>query len=272
MTGRLAGKVAIITGSTSGIGRRTAEVFAQEGARVVVNGRRAEAGEKVAADIRAAGGEASFIQTDVTQPEQLQALVQFAVETYGRLDILMNNAWSGKSGSVTELSLEDWQADMAVSLTAIFLASKYAIPEMIKTGGGSIINTSSVHGLMVRTNNAIYSTVKAGMLHLTRQMAVDYGQYNIRVNAVCPGGTILPEHEAQYQAHVEAHPEYKPFASKLYPLLGRPAFAVEIAKAALFFASDDANYVTGNTLVLDGGMTLQIQDTLASEISALAKK
>jgi NAD(P)-dependent dehydrogenase (short-subunit alcohol dehydrogenase family) len=271
MAGRLAGKVAIITGSTSGIGRRTAEVFAQEGARVVVSGRRAERGEQVAADIRAAGGEARFFQADVAQPEQVQGLVRFAVATYGRLDILMNNAWSGNSGSVTELSLEDWQADIDVSLTAIFLGCKHAVPEMIKGGGGAIINTSSVHGLVARTHNAIYSMVKAAMLHLTRQMAVDYGPNNIRVNAICPGGTVLPEHEEQYWARLKEQPEYMPFAAKLYPLLGRPAFAVEIAKAALFLASDDASYVTGNTLVLDGGMTLQIQDTLAVEIQGLGR-
>ncbi len=266
MAGRLAGKVAIITGSTSGIGRRTAEVFAQEGACVLVSGRREERGEQVAADIRAAGGEALFLKNDVTEPDDLQALVRFAVDTWGRLDILMNNAWSGKSDSVTELSLEDWQHALDVSLTATFLACKYAIPEMIKAGGGSIINISSIHGLLARTHNAPYSTVKAGLLHLTRQMAVEYGAHNIRVNAICPGGTILPENEEQYSAALEAHPEQRAIEARLYPLLGRPAYAIEIARAALFLASDDAGYITGNTLVLDGGMTLKVQDTLAWEI------
>ncbi|NLG26970.1 MAG: SDR family oxidoreductase, partial [Chloroflexi bacterium] len=164
-----------------------------------------------------------------------------------------------------------WQRDLDVSLTAIFVACKYAIPELIKAGGGSIINIASVHGLVVRTRNVAYSTVKAGMLHLTRQMAVDYGPHNIRVNAICPGGTILPENEERYRAGIQEHPEQVALGAKLYPLLGRPAFAVEIARAALFLASDDAGYVTGNTLVLDGGMTLQIQDTLSSEIEGVVR-
>jgi NAD(P)-dependent dehydrogenase (short-subunit alcohol dehydrogenase family) len=166
---------------------------------------------------------------------------------------------------VVELEEAEWESALRVSLTAIFLASKYAIPAMIERGGGSIINISSVHGLLARTENSAYSTVKAGMLHLTRQMAVDYGPHNIRVNAICPGGVILPRNEEHHRERA-ADAEYQRRAKVVYPLLGRPAYAVEIAKAALFLASEDGSYVTGNTLVLDGGMTLQIQDTLSALI------
>jgi NAD(P)-dependent dehydrogenase (short-subunit alcohol dehydrogenase family) len=258
MTGRLQDKVALITGSTSGIGRASAELFAQEGARVVVNGRRKELGEQVVEGIRAAGGTATFFHGDVGQSEQIQALIAHAVQTYGRLDILVNNAISGRGGgTVVQMEEADWDASMAVALKAVYLGCKYAIPEMIKGGGGAIINVSSVHGLLVARHNALYETAKAGMINLTRQVALDFGKQGIRANALCPGLIITERNKWRFDDPGNMRRE-----QALYPI-GRPGSMLEAAKAALFLASDDASFVTGHALVVDGGLTIQLQETVA---------
>jgi NAD(P)-dependent dehydrogenase (short-subunit alcohol dehydrogenase family) len=187
---RLKGKVAVVTGSTAGIGRATAELFAEEGAKVVVSGRRAELGEEAASGIRARGGTAAFCAADVTRAADLRGLVDFAVSTYGRLDILMNNAWSGRTASVTDLEEAEWDSAFAVSVRAAALASRYAVPEMIKAGGGSIIHVASVHGVRAARDNASYNALKAALINLAREMAMDYGKHNIRVNALCPGRIV----------------------------------------------------------------------------------
>ncbi|NLG26271.1 MAG: SDR family oxidoreductase, partial [Chloroflexi bacterium] len=208
MTGRIAGRVAIITGSTSGIGRASAELFAHEGARVVVNGRRADLGAEVVAGIRAAGGEAVFHHADITESGSIEQLVAFTVATYGRLDILMNNAWSGATDSVTEIDEDDWDAGMAIGLKTVYLGSRHAIPEMKKSGGGSIINTSSVHGLLAARRYSPYDAAKAAINNLTRQVAVEYGPQGIRCNALCPGWIIVESH----RAHGDIAPEDMRFA------------------------------------------------------------
>jgi len=258
MSKRLQDRVAVITGSTSGIGKATAELFAREGARVVVSGRRAELGEQVAAAIRTAGGSAAFLRTDVTRRDDLQALIRFAVEQFGGLDILMNNAYSGRNGSVLELAEEDWDANMVVMLKAIFLGCKYAIPEMAKRGGGAIINVSSVHGVLASPHNIAYNTAKAGMINLTRQLAIDFGPQGIRANVICPGW-ILNEGNARWFA---AHPESQREAQITYPL-GRPGHLNEVAHAALFLACNESSFITGQTLMVDGGLTIQVQDSMA---------
>ena len=259
MAGRLQGKVAVITGSTSGIGRATAQLFAQEGARVVVNGRRKELGEEVVSGIRAAGGEAAFFHADVSQSDQVCALIAFAKDTYGRLNVLMNNAYSSaRSGDVVALEEAHWDASMAVSLKAVYLGSKHAIPIMIDSGGGSIINTSSVHGLLAARHSAGYETAKAGMINLTRQIAVDFGHQGIRCNAICPGLIIVERAEAR----LREHPEHLRRDEVLYPV-GRPGRPLDIAQAALFLASDESSFITGHALVVDGGLTIQLQDSLS---------
>ncbi|MBC7237502.1 MAG: glucose 1-dehydrogenase [Chloroflexi bacterium] len=262
MVDRLAGKVALITGSTSGIGRATAELFAREGAKVVVNGRREELGWRVVEGIRAAGGEATFYRADVTVSEELRGLVQHAVDTYGRLDVLMNNAWSSRLAPVLELSEEDWDYGVNVILKATFLGCKYAIPHMIAQGGGSIINTSSVHGVLAARRFLPYEPAKAGLIHLTRQIAVDYGHQGIRVNAICPG-FIEIERSAEWLA---AHPEVHQWNRVLYPV-GRHGVPMDIAYAALFLASDESSFITGHALMVDGGLTIQLQDSLAGEMA-----
>ena len=261
MCRRLEGKVAIVTGSTAGIGRATAILFAQEGASVVVNGRRSALGEELAEEIRAAGGTASFFRADVARSDELRALVKFTVDTYGGLDILVNNAWSGKVGSVLEIEEEEWDALFATTLKACYLGSKYAIPEMLKGGGGSIINLSSVHGVLAARAFSPYDAAKAGIINLTRGLAVDFGHQGIRVNAICPG-LILTEYALKF---LERHPEYMRQAKLVYPV-GRPGRPEEVARAALFLASDDASFITGHALMVDGGLTIQLQDSLAEAV------
>jgi NAD(P)-dependent dehydrogenase (short-subunit alcohol dehydrogenase family) len=277
MMGRqLDGKTAIITGSTSGIGRATAMLFAQEGASVVVTGRREELGNEVVQQIVDQGDKAIYVPTDVGVAEDLQGMVQAAVDAYGRVDILVNNAISfgpGSFGSVLEMTAEGFDVIVHTSLTAIILGSKYAIPEMIKVGGGSIINMSSVHGVLAGHYTDSYNTVKAGMLNLTRAMAMDFGRHNIRVNAICPG-CILTEREIEMQTNEQAawFFRYKKLAiPEVYPLrrAGQPE---EVAKACLFLASDLSSFVTGATLMVDGGLTVQNQEALIVPLGDLFRK
>lgn len=259
MTKRLQDKVAVITGSTSGIGRTTAELFAQEGARVVVNGRRRALGQEVVEGIEGQGGVASYCYADVTESDELRGLIQHAVDTYGQLDILMNNAWSGELGSVLEIDEEEWDALLDVSLKATYLGSKFAIPEMIEGGGGAIINISSVHGVLAARNYAPYEAAKAGIINLTRQMAVDFGHDGIRVNAICPGAIVIERTEEW----LEQHPEAVRRGEVIYPV-GRLGRTMDVAQAALFLASDASSFITGHALMVDGGLTIQLQDSLAS--------
>lgn len=271
MAGQLSGKTAIVTGSTSGIGRATAELFGQEGASVVVVGRRAELGEQVVRSIRDQGGSATFVRTDVTRTAELQAMVRTAVETYGRLDILVNNAVTGtreSHGSIVEMTEEGWEVMVRSSLTAIILGSKFAIPEMQKVGG-AIINMSSVHGLLTGFGMAGYNTVKAGMLNLTRQMALDFGRQGIRVNAICPG-CILTEREVAMQRQPMF--KYKALTTPaIYPL-GRAGRPEEVAQACLFLASDASSFVTGATLTVDGGLSIPVSETLIGPLAEVFRE
>jgi len=267
MIGRIQGKVAIITGSTSGIGRATAELFAREGASVVVSGRRESLGREVVAGIVQGGGRASFCRADVSDGKQIRTLVEHAVETYGRLDVLMNNAWSGSHGTVVEIEEQAWDAAMAVTVKAVFLGCKYAIPHMIESGGGSIINTASVHGVLAGSRTASYETAKAGIINLTRQVAVDFGHQGIRSNAICPGWIVIEKAEE----NVRQHPESLRRAEVIYPV-GRPGYPIDCAYAALFLASSESSFITGNALMVDGGLTIQLQDSLAGAVEKALKE
>ncbi|HHX43137.1 MAG TPA: glucose 1-dehydrogenase [Chloroflexi bacterium] len=267
MSGRLEGKVAVITGSTSGIGRATAELFAREGACVVVNGRRRDLGEQVVAGIRADGGEATYFYADVGVSTELRALIDHAVATYGRLDVLMNNAYHATHGTAVEIEEHEWDADMAVLLKAAYLGCKYAIPEMIKGGGGSIINISSVHGVLAGRNYVTYETAKAGLINMTRQVAVDFGHQGIRVNAICPGWIIVNAS----REWVAEHPEAIRRAEVIYPV-GRPGWPIDVARAALFLASDESSFITGHALMVDGGLTIQLQDSLSHVVERWARE
>jgi NAD(P)-dependent dehydrogenase (short-subunit alcohol dehydrogenase family) len=255
---RLSGQVAVITGSTSGIGRATAELFAKHGAAVVVNGRRRALGQQVVDGIRTQGGQAEYMYADLSDSAQVRDLIAFALDTYGQIDILMNNAYSGHGGSILDLEEEDWDDAYALMLKAPIAACKAAVPGMIERGGGTVINTSSVHGLLAAAGNAPYNAFKAALINLTRQMAVDLGPNNVRVNAICPG-RIVTEAKVQF---LEDNPDEMRRQKYTY-LLGRPGTMRECAHAALFLASDESSFVTGHALVVDGGLTARLQDDTA---------
>ena len=258
MPDRLRDRAAIITGSTSGIGRATAELFAEEGASVVINddgGQRAQ-GEEIAQGIIDRGGRAAYFQADVGSGADLQALVRHAVDTFGRLDILVNNAIAGRHAPLLEQDEAGWDRVFATSVKACFLGSKFAIPEMLKSGGGAIVSTSSVHGLLAGRGGPAYDSAKAAIINLTRQMAVEYGPQGIRVNAVCPGW-ILTERRSDW---FDKNPDVVRRRQAVYPL-GRQGFPREVAMAALFLVSDESSFVTGHALVVDGGLTAQLQDS-----------
>ena len=241
--GKLDGKVALITGSGSGIGRATALLFAQEGAKMMVADCVPAGGNETVKMIKDAGGVAAFVEVDVSKAADLQRMVKTTVDTYGRIDILYNNA--GIQGPVmfaADISEEDWALVIATNLSSVFLGSKYTIPIMQKQGGGVIINTSSTMGLAGKATIAPYSCTKAGIISLTKTMAAEYGQENIRVNAICPGVIYTPM----------GGPSAEMMDLNYVPMRrwGQPE---EIAKAALYLASGDASFVTGIALVVDGG-------------------
>ena len=242
-------KVAIVTGGGSGIGAATALLFAAEGAQVVVADIRLDAAHATTATITVSGGTAVAVHADVTQADDVQAMIQTAVHTYGGLDILFNNAGIGVQGNAVELTEEMWDRVIALNLSGVFLGCKYAIPEMIKRGGGSIINTASIMGLVGGSLSAVYPATKGGVVLLTKNAALDYAQYNIRVNCVCPGHIETP-----LLQRLLDNPTQREQLLRQYPM-GRLGQAREIAQGVLFLASDEASFVTGSALVLDGGYT-----------------
>jgi meso-butanediol dehydrogenase/(S,S)-butanediol dehydrogenase/diacetyl reductase len=250
---KLAGKVALVTGAGSGIGEAIAILFAAEGARVGVVDFSEEGGQNTVRQITGAGGEAAFFPADVSKSADVERAVNAVRERWGRLDILCNNAGIGVAAAVTETTEEDWDRVLAVDLKGVFLGCKYAIPGMIAQGGGVIVNTASVAGQVGVLNRAAYCAAKAGVVGLTKSIAVDYVAQKIRANAICPGTVdspwikkILaaqPDPVGERQRMVERQP------------MGRMGEPAEIARAALYLASDDSAFVTGTALVIDGGLT-----------------
>ena len=251
---RLEGKVAIVTGSTAGIGKGSAELFAREGAKVVVSGRTVEAGERVAEGIRAGGGEAIFVKADVSQTADVQRLVQEAVAAYGKLDVLFNNAGTGSKGLTADESEESWDRCITINLKSVFLGIKYAVPEMIKNGGGSIVSNASMWGVTASHRCAgSYVASKAAIIGLTKKAALDYAKDKIRVNCISPGdiGFVGMENDEDYWTSPDIVEDFQ--TRQPYPHMGTPE---DCAYAALYLASDESAFVTGTNLVLDGGMTI----------------
>lgn len=257
--GKLAGKVAVVTGSSSGIGRAIARRFATEGATVYVADINTTGGEETVDLIRQAGGNAEFAQCDVSDPDQVKATIDRAASEGGRLDVVVNNAGVGGGGKPAEdISVEDFQRTLAVNLSGPFYGCKFAIPHLRKQGGGSLINVSSVYGLIAAPKVAPYSASKGGVIMLTKQLAVDYSHENIRVNCICPGfvdtdlggrrARMSPEDAAKAHAAREAKAAMQP--------IGRQAQPEEMAGAAVFLASDDASFVVGSIMVVDGGESI----------------
>lgn len=249
--GVLRGKVALITGGASGIGRATAMLFGREGAAVAVVDLDENGGRDVVRRIIDDGGRAIFVCADVSRAAECESAVQQTIEQLGKLDILFNNAGIIRRASVVELSEEDWDQIMAVNAKSVFLLSKYAIPLMAKAGGGVIINTASGWGLTGGRKAAAYCASKGAVVLLTKAMALDHGAQNIRVNCICPGDTDTP------MLREEARQLGKPEALFLSEAAQRPLQRIgkpeDIAQAALYLASDASSYVTGTTLVVDGG-------------------
>lgn len=260
--GRLSGKVAVITGAAQGIGKATATLFAGEGARVAVVDIDVAHGEETVSQIHAAGGDAIFLNCDVGIEADCQRMIAVSAQRYGRIDTLFNNAYWSAWGSVLEVSPADWDRSLNVMVKAIYLGCRFAIPEMIKVGGGSIISTASVHGLLAAARSAAYEASKAAVINLMREVAVDFGHENIRANAICPGWIITERGEEG----VRRDPESVTRANHMYPI-GRPGRPIDIAHAALFLASDESTFVTGHALVVDGGLTVQLQDSLVDRMA-----
>ncbi len=251
---RLSGKVALITGSGSGIGKSAALLFAREGAQVVVADVSAERGRETVEEIRDNGGEAAFVQADVTDAAQVQKMVAHAVDSYGRIDVLFNNAGVSGVGSLHETSEELWDHVVSVNLRGVFLTSKAALPGMMERKSGNIINMSSCVAEIGLMRRAVYSATKGAVLALTKSMQVDYAPYNIRVNALLPG-TILTPFVEGYLKSSYSDPTAALNSIKQRQLsgdLGRPE---DVAHAALFLASDESRFVMGAPLYVDGGVT-----------------
>jgi NAD(P)-dependent dehydrogenase (short-subunit alcohol dehydrogenase family) len=251
--GKLDNKCAIVTGGASGIGLATAQLFADEGASVVIADINAEQGKQAESQINSAGGRAVFVQCNVALSADCQHVVQAAVEKFGRLDIVFNNAGIIRRTDVIGISEEDWDLVMAVNVKSIYLMSKYAIPEIAKQGGGAIVNTGSGWGIKGGRNAISYCASKGAVVNMTRALAIDHGPQNIRVNCICPGDTDTPM--LRNEAKQLGQAEDKFMAEAAERPLNRYAQPIEIAQSVLYLVSDAASYVTGAVLAVDGGGT-----------------
>jgi NAD(P)-dependent dehydrogenase (short-subunit alcohol dehydrogenase family) len=251
-----------------GIGGATARRLASDGARVLIADIEEQAANNNAQTIQAAGGTADVIVADVSSLEGVRTTIERAVERWGRLDIVVNNAYSGVyHGDAVELSEEHWDRGFDIGLKAMYRAAKFAVPLMRQSGGGAIVNLSSVHGMLVAPRTLVYETVKSAVIGLTRQLAAAYGPDNIRVNAICPGHIVTERVKPQW----DTHPNGLPFFEEHYPLrrTGKPE---DIANAIAFLCSEDASFITGQALVVDGGMTIQLQENLAVHVGHYLKE
>lgn len=255
--GRLGGRVALITGGTSGIGRTTALLFAREGATVIITGRRVEKGEAVVSQIEAEGGRAFFIPADHTRAEDCRRVIERVMADFGRLDILFNNAGVVTSGTAEDTSEEDWRYTLELNVTAVWRMSKLALPHMRQQGGGVIVNNASDWGLVAGEEAVAYCTSKGAVVQMTRAMALDHARENIRVNAVCPGDTFVERwvEDGYFQGSGGVDRETALQESGAALPMGRAGWPGEIAQAVLFLASDESSFMTGATLAVDGGNT-----------------
>ncbi|NCP65523.1 MAG: SDR family oxidoreductase [Paraglaciecola sp.] len=249
---RLAGKVAIVTGASSGIGRTTAKLFAQHGAKVVVAARREAELATLVAEIVSEGGEAIAYAGDVQSEEFAKSLVALTVKSFGRLDIAFNNAGTlGEMGPSTDVSIQGWNNTLAINLTSAFLAAKYQVPEMVKQGGGSIIFTSTFVGYSAAFPGvAAYAASKAGLIGLTQVLASEYGSAGVRINSVLPGAV-----DTDMYREMNSTEEAQGFITNLHALK-RVGLPEEIAQSVLYLASDDSSFVTGTASLVDGGVSI----------------
>jgi NAD(P)-dependent dehydrogenase (short-subunit alcohol dehydrogenase family) len=250
---RLREKVCLITGAGSGIGRAMALRFASEGATVVLGDQDGQAAETVATAVRQAGGRAQPIEADVTQGLEVQAMVRATVDTFGSLDVLINQAGVIQVGDITDLAESEWDRVIDVNLKGVYLGCKFGLRAMLAQGGGVIINTASVSGLVGIPKQPAYCASKGGVIALTRALAVDFADRNIRVNCIAPGPIDTPWTESVLRAPGDPAAEYRWIV--MSQPLKRLGTTDEVAAAAAYLASDDAAYITGTVLVIDGGLT-----------------
>jgi NAD(P)-dependent dehydrogenase (short-subunit alcohol dehydrogenase family) len=241
----LDGKIAIVTGGSTGIGRATAEKYLDYGADVVIANRSAETGRATAEELGC-----DFVQCDVAEYEQVKALVETTVEDHGRLDVMVNNAGIGSVGTVEDMSLEDWQDVMRINLNGVMHGTRAALPHL-RESKGSIVNIASIYGLVAGPTATAYSTAKGGIVNFTRSVAVDYAKQNVRVNSICPGFVDTPMTEPVF-----GEEEFYEYVHGQTPM-GRVAQPEEVAGLAMFLASDEASYITGANIPIDGGWTAQ---------------
>ena len=253
---RLKGKVAVITGAGSGLGRASAILFAGEGAKVIVAAHREKDGEETLRSIKEGGGDAILVRVDVTKATDLEHAIKAAMDKYGKLDIMLNNAGTPGPGKlIADITEEEWNRVISVNLTGVFLGTKCAIPEMLKGGGGVIINVSSVAAVSPRRYAGAYAAAKAAVIQLTKVTALEYARKNIRVNCILPGPIDTPFFTKVAGGDPEKIAIFKEIVRNEVPL-GRFAQPEEIARVALFLASDEASYITGAAFAADGGQLL----------------
>lgn len=262
----LSGQVAVVTGGASGIGGATARRLAADGAKVLIADINEETAQENAARITEAGGEAAVVVADMGKSADIAAMIEDAVEHWGRLDILVNNAYSPTAAHDTDIpdtTEEAWDSGLAVMAKALFLATKHAIPHMERNGGGNIVNISSVHGLLQSPGFLVYEASKSAVIGMTRQMAAELGPRGIRVNAICPGHIVTEN----IQKHMwQENPSGYAFFEEQYPLR-RCGKTEEIASAIAFLCSSEASFITGHALVVDGGLSLQLQENLGVRLA-----
>lgn len=243
---KLQNKVAIITGGASGIGAATAKLFVQEGAKVVLVDLNEEKGKALEAELKAQNADALFVKANITSEEEVHNIFKETIAAFGKVDIVFNNAGIGRVTPTEELAYAEWRNTVNVDLDGVFLVARDAIREMLKSGGGTIVNTASMYGWVGSPGSAAYNAAKGGVINLTRSLALEYATKNIRINALAPGfidTPIIPE-------------ESKEVLKTMTPMQ-RLGQSEEMAKAVLFMASDDSSYMTGNVLTVDGGYTAQ---------------
>jgi NAD(P)-dependent dehydrogenase (short-subunit alcohol dehydrogenase family) len=251
---RLAGKVALITGAGAGIGRASVVLFAREGARVAAVDRDSATGEETVALAREGGGEAIFLQADVSRAADVAAAIDATVARFGALHVLFNNAGIVLGGTVESTDEEAWDQTMAVNLKSVYLGCRYALPQMRRQGGGVIVNTASVAGLVGVKDRAAYSASKMGIIGLTRSIAIDYVGEKVRANCLCPGTVDTPSLQGRIAATGDVETARAAFIAR--QPMGRLGTAEEIAALALYLASDESAYMTGSAVVIDGGLSL----------------